>query len=259
MPRNPAHAQRRQQELARLLERRPGVSTTWLARHFGVNPMTIRRDLRLLEESGLALRRYGGAVAAHRITFEFAFDRRLQRALEEKRRIGDEAAQRIRRGQTVFLDTGTTTLQVARSLARRAIPCQIATSSLVIASELWGRQHIELMLLGGRVRQGSPDLVGPAIEAMLERLTADLAILGSEGIDPARGSFAGDLEAARVAERMAACARRVIVVADHSKLGLAGPVRYLRINQIDEIITDRGAPRSILTALRARGVTVTTV
>ena len=256
MARGAAQAERRRQELAGLLSRSDGVSTAAMARRFAVSEMTIRRDLKALEEAGVALRRYGGAAPAQRITFEFAFDGRRRTRLAEKRRIGAEAASRVEQGQTVFLDTGTTTLQVARALVRRGVRCTVVTSSLVIASTLWADDCIELVLVGGRVRRGSPDLVGPGTEVMLDRLTADVAFVGSDGIDPRRGSFAGDLETARVAERMAANARRPVIVADSSKLGRAGAVRYMRAAGMRELITDRAAPAGVVQQLRRQGVEV---
>jgi len=245
--------------LPRLLSDGRQVSTAHAALRFGVSQMTIRRDLEALEQTGLALRSYGGAVAAQRITFEFAFDARRRRRLGDKRRIGAAAATQVQAGQMVFLDTGTTTLEVARALAKSGTPCTVATSSLVVASELWGRGQVELLLLGGRVRRGSPDLAGPVTELMLDRLTADVAFIGSEGVDPRRGSFAGDPESARVAECMAAHARRVVVVADSSKLGAAGAVRYMPTESMDELITDAKADRALVSTLRGRGVTVTLV
>ncbi len=230
-----------------------------MARRFEVSQMTIRRDLNALEESGLAIRCYGGAMPAQRITFEFAFDERRRRHLAEKERIGREAAGRVEGGWKVFLDTGTTTLQVARALSTSGVPCTAVTSSLVIASELWGSADVELMLVGGRVREGSPDLVGPATELLLRKLSADIAFLGSDGIDPERGFFAGDVETARVAERMVEGARRAVVVADRSKLGVPAAARYARCEDIRELITDRDAAPGAVEDLQSRGVRVTLV
>ncbi len=257
MARSSAQLEKRRRELIERLGRGESISTTQMARRFGVTVMTIRRDLKALADDGALLRCYGGGIAARRITFEFAFDERHQKHLAEKRRIGRKAATLLAPRQTVFLDTGTTTLEVARALATGDVPFKAVTSSLVIASELWGREQIELMLLGGRVRPGSPDLAGPATEDMLEKITADVAFLGSEGIDPRRGAFAGDFEAARVATRMAESARRVIIVADASKLGQAGDVRYLSTEKMQELITDRAAPKAVVASLRRRGVRVT--
>jgi DeoR family transcriptional regulator of aga operon len=130
----------------------------------------------------------------------------------------------------------------------------VATSSLVIASELWGRGHVEILLLGGRVRRGSPDLVGPATELMLNRLNGDIAFIGSDALDPSRGSFAEDMGAARVAERMAAHASRVVVVADSSKLGLAAPFMCMPIEDIDDVVTDAEAAGESSAALAENGV-----
>lgn len=259
MPRSPVQAERRRRELAEMLARGRGVSTAAAAKRFGVAPMTIRRDLQALAAAGTAVRSYGGAVPARRITFEFAFDERHERHHAAKVRIGAAAAADVEPGQTVFLDTGTTTLEMARALARRGLPCRVATSSLVVASELWAHETIELLLVGGRVRRGSPDLVGPGTELMLERLTADTAFLGTDGIDPARGCFARDIEAARVAERMAAGARRRVVLADASKLGAAGGAKYLDLADLDELITDRSAARRTVAAIRRHRLRVTMV
>ena len=259
MARSSAQLEKRRRELLERLGRGESISTTRMARRFGVTAMTIRRDLKALAADGALLRCYGGGIAARRITFEFAFDERRQKHLAQKRRIGRKAATLLAGRQTVFLDTGTTTLEVARALAARDTPFKAVTSSLVVASELWGRERIELMLLGGRVRPGSPDLAGPATEDMLEKLTADVAFLGSDGIDPKRGSFAGDFESASVARRMAESARRAIIVADASKLGRSGAVRYLSTEKMPELITDRAAPKAVVAALRRRGVRVTLV
>ncbi|MHC4982121.1 MAG: DeoR/GlpR family DNA-binding transcription regulator [Planctomycetota bacterium] len=259
MPRSAAQALHRQRRLAKMLSARQDLSVAQAARRFGVSETTIRRDLKALEESGACVRCYGGAVAAQRITFEFAFDQQRQQHLAEKTRIGAEAAELVQPGWVVMLDTGTTTLQVTRALARRGTRCTVITSSLVIASELWGREDIKLMLAGGQVRPGSPDLVGPATEAMLEEFTADVAFLGSDGIDPARGCFTVDVEAARVCQKMAAGARRVVVVADSSKLASAGAVRFLKLTDIDDLVTDTGANAAVVRRLRRRGVNVVRV
>jgi DeoR family transcriptional regulator of aga operon len=259
MPRTPDQAHRRQRALREMLARGDRLSTVRLAARLGVAPMTIRRDLDALQKDGALVRTHGGALTPRRITFAFAFEKRRQRHLAEKRRIGAEAARRVRAGQTVLLDTGTTTLEVARALAARALPCRVATSSLVVASILWGRSPVNLVLLGGRVRQGSPDLVGPGTEVMLGTLVADIAFIGSEGLDPVLGSHAEDPDAARVTVRMAANARRVVCVADASKLGRTGPVRCLALTDLDELITDRAADRPLVADLRTRGVRVSLV
>ena len=226
MARTAVQAENRRSQLQTMLAQGHSISVTNVARDFGVNPMTIRRDLKLLEQSGLLVRCYGGAVAAQRVSLEFEFDERYRKNLLEKARIGQAAASLVKPGQTVTIDTGTTTLEIAKALVARNIECTVITSSLVIASVLWGNARIQLWLVGGRVRPRNPDLVGPMTELALDRVTADIAFLGAEGIDPDRGCFNPDLETARVAEKMAAHAHRIIVASDSSKLGMAGPARF---------------------------------
>jgi len=240
-----------------MLSGKGNISTAVLARRLGVHSMTIRRDLAALEIAGAVIRGYGGALASERITFEFDFDERHRRNLAAKQRIGRLAARRVRPGATVFMDTGTTTLEAAKALTAAGVACRVITTSLVIASHLWAHSSVELLLLGGRVRPRSPDLAGPLTEFALDSLSADIAFLGSEGIDARRGTFAGDLESARVAHRMIQNARRVIVLADGSKIGLTGAVRYAAIDEIDEVLTDSSADPTCVRALRKQHMTVT--
>ncbi len=259
MPRSSVQGKKRRAELTGILSSQRNVSTAQLAGRFGVSEMTIRRDLKELQNSGVALPCYGGAMAAKRISFEFAFDKRHQANIAQKRRIGLAGAGKISDGQIVFLDTGTTTLEIARALSRMNIRCTVITGSLVITSELWGKENIQLQLLGGQVRQKNPDLIGPYSEIMLDRFAADVAFLGSDGIDPVRGSFAGDLDTARIAEKMAFNASKVIVVADSSKLPRTGLARYLQIKNMDELITDKKANPAAVRKLRSQMVKITLV
>ncbi len=259
MPRSRARADQRRQALLSMLAEDGSVSVSEVAESLGVSTMTIRRDLESLERSGCAVRSYGGAVAVQRVTFEFALDREKQANSEQKARIGAAAAARIQPGQSVFLDTGTTTLEVARALASLRIRCSVATSSLVIASVLWGRDPIELTVLGGRVRRESPDLGGPGSELILDRLNADLAILGADSLDPERGCFAQDIDYVRIPEIMAANARTVMIVADSTKIGSTSGVRFLHTSEVDELVTDAAAPADAVEAYRRAGVLVVLV
>jgi DeoR/GlpR family transcriptional regulator of sugar metabolism len=259
MPRNSLNAEARKNALVKVLAEGRQVSIASASERFGVHPMTIRRDLAALEKAGVLVRCYGGGIPAKRITFEFEFDQRRRTNQSEKRVIGAAAAGFVAEGDTVILDTGTTTAEVARALVGSRTRCSVTTSSLVIASELWGVDGIELTLLGGHVRGSSPDLIGPGVELMLNRLSADVAFLGTDGIDANRGCFTIDVEAARVAEKVAASARRVVVVADSSKLGRHAPVRYLPLEEMQELVTDANAPRQFIADLRKRGVRVTIV
>lgn len=256
MPRSSMEGRIRRDKLANILRKQENVSTAELAEQFQVSEMTIRRDLKQLQEEGIAVPCYGGAMAAQRITFEFDFEEHRRLHLAEKRRIGEAAVTEISTGQTLFLDTGTTSLELAKAISRENIHITIITTSLVVASELWARPNIRLQLLGGDVRVRSPDLVGPLTEIMLDRLSADIAFLGSDGIDPDRGSFGSDVETARICERMCANAKKVVVISDSSKLGRVGAARYIKTEDIDLLITDTAADPKLVKRLNNQGVEV---
>ncbi len=258
MPRSAQRARLRRRELTRLLKSGRSVRVTQMARLLGVSAMTIRRDLEALAASGVAVRTYGGAIPAGRISFELAFSERHHQHWPEKRRIGSAAAALIRPGSTVFVDTGTTTLEIARALAGQRIACTVVTSSLVVAAELWRHRQVALLLLGGRVRDGSPDLAGPETQRAVKAMRADAAFLGADAVD-ASGAFAADAEVARVAALMVRRARQAVVVADASKLGRRAGTRYARAAELDVLITDRRADPGLVTAMKRSGLKVTPV
>lgn len=228
----------RRKEILRILRSGASVDTSELSRRLGVSEMTVRRDLKNLEAKNTVLRNYGGATLARRVNLEFEFDRRRQGNLREKRAIGHYAASLVEPNETVFVDTGTTTLEFARELARRDIPATVATSSLAVGSEMWGQEQIRVLMLGGQLREGSPDLTGPLCEHSLELLQASRSFLGCDGLWPERGLFAGDAEGARVSATMLRNSRWRCVLADSSKFRVAAPVRYAELSEIDLLITD---------------------
>ncbi len=240
----------RRRKILKILRSDTSVDTSELARTLNVSEMTIRRDLKQLELQNAILRSYGGATLARRIHLEFQFDQRRQGALASKQAIGRAAADLVEPNETVFIDTGTTTLEFARELARRDIPVTVATSSLAVGSELWGRDQIRVLMLGGQLREGSPDLTGPLCEHSLEMLQATRAFLGCDALHPERGFFAADTEGARVSATMLRNASWRCVVVDGSKIGKTAPVRYASLEDIEMLITDDSAREEDLAALR---------
>jgi len=159
-------------------DRRAGeCSIEQLMKRFGVSGMTVRRDLQSLADQGKVIRTHGGAAMAERISFEFEFLNRVRENHAAKEAIAASAAAQIKDGESVMLDSGTTTLELAKRLrGRRGLT--VITSSLPIAAQLQYDQQIEVLLLGGRLRASSPDLAGALTESNLETLRADAAFLG---------------------------------------------------------------------------------
>jgi DeoR/GlpR family transcriptional regulator of sugar metabolism len=239
------------QELLRADE----VSIDGLAGRFGVSGMTIRRDLELLESRGDVIRTHGGAAPAKRLTFEFSFREKQNRNSHQKSCIAGRAAAHIQDGQVVILDTGTTTLEIARQLmGHRSVT--VITTSLAIVSTLQFAAGVRTVLLGGFLRGGSPDLHGPLTEQNVEMFRADLAFMGADAVDLDGSTYADDLQVVNLDRKMAANAAQVIVVADSSKFGGNGMCRIFGPEDYDSIISDSGLGKDVLKRLARRGVQV---
>lgn len=239
MKKNP-EAHPRRAKILELLAHDGEISVQHLTALFGVTPMTIRRDLEALENQGSLTRTHGGAIFSQRAVAEFAFLEQGRKHQREKEAIAREAAQLVQPGMTIVLDTGTTTLEVARAVAGIS-NLTVLTSSLAIASALHASNNVELVLLGGNVRRRSPDLMGPLTEENLDRFRVRMAILGADGAD-STGVFTTELSIARVSRAMVQCARETVLVADSSKFEHPSFVRYADWKNISRVVTDDGLP-----------------
>jgi DeoR/GlpR family transcriptional regulator of sugar metabolism len=228
----------RHSQILEVVHREGGCSVEDLALTLGVSTMTIRRDLQELSDAGQVLRTHGGAVPAARVSFEFRFLKDAQHNAQAKDQIAQRAAELVADGDSVMLDSSTTTLAIARRL--RGMSLTVITTSLPIASELYGCEGIELILLGGSLRSDSPDLAGPITEANLESLHAKIAFIGADGIDKEGRIYNDSPVLGRMLNKMAASADRIYAVADHSKIGKSALMRFGDIKKWDGLITDTG-------------------
>lgn len=243
----------RQHKIAELCSARGEQSVDTLARLFRVSGMTIRRDLQALADAGQVLRTHGGAAPARRVSFDFQFLDRVNSHRVAKLAIAAAAAERVRDGQSVMLDSSTTTLAIAERLRGRA-GLTVVTTSLPIASALQHSPGMEVLLLGGYLRPDAPDLAGPMTEANIEGLRVDVAFLGADGVD-ARGSiYNASPVVARMLGKMAAAAGTVYAVADSSKLGRTALCRFGNVAAWAGLITDAGLARPVAAGLRRAGV-----
>lgn len=215
------------------------LSIEQLTKRFGVTGMTIRRDLQSLEEAGRLIRTHGGVMPADRVSFEFKFLQKSREHAAEKSQIALQAGRLIEAGQTIMLDSGSTTLAIAR-VVRGVQPLTIVTSSLPIASEFFGAPGTEVILLGGSLRKDSPDLMGPVAEAALDMLRADVAFIGAEAIDEQGNLYTQQAEMGRLLSSMARACRKVYAVADSSKIGIGQQrlIRFARLRDWEGLITD---------------------
>ncbi len=212
-------------------------SVDLLADHFGVSGMTIRRDLQDLTDDGQVIRTHGGATAATRVSFEFRFLERARQQAEEKKQIAKTALSLISHGNTVMLDSSTTTLAIARQL-KTLNNITVITGSLPIASELFGQENVTVLLLGGVLRQNTPDLMGAITDSNLENLRADVAFIGADAIDAQGNLYNVSAEIGCMLARMANAATRVYATADHTKLDRHELYRYANLKDWDGLICD---------------------
>jgi DeoR/GlpR family transcriptional regulator of sugar metabolism len=226
-----------------------------LSKQFKVSEMTIRRDLDLLESQGEVIRTHGGAASAKRFTFEFTFRSEHQKNLEQKQSIAKKALDFIQDGQTIILDTGTTTLEIARQLpGQRSV--KVITVSLPIVSQLQFARDIEVILLGGFLRDGAPDLHGPLTEQNLEMFKADVAFLGAGGIDEDGSIYTDDLRVLNLDRKMVEVSSQVVVVADSTKFRRDAMCKVMGPDAYHVLITDGDADSKLVKKLIRKGIQV---
>lgn len=241
------------------IDKRERVSVDGLSTLLGVSKVTIRSDLETLQRQGLLRRTRGGAVRPLADHAELPLEEtRKQRALE-KRRIGAHAASLIAEGDTVFLDVGSTTTEVARSLSPLLRGVTVVTNGLNIASELEAHPNVTVVVTGGTLRRLQHSLVNPFGMRLIEAIHADKLFLGCNGVSETAGITNRNLEEAEIKRRMVANAREVYVLADHSKLGEVSTAAVAPLSSVRQLITDRGGPAARVQALRATGLNVVTV
>ena len=233
------------------------VGVSDLCRRLEVSAATIRRDLGLLEEQRLLTRTHGGAVAQG-VLYELPLRYKSARRQEEKRRIARVAAARVADGAAIGLTGGTTTTEVARGLVDRQ-RLTVVTNALNIASELAVRPNLKLVVTGGVARSESYELVGPIAEASLAALNLDVVFLGVDGIALDAGLTTHHEVEAHTNRALIERAKRVVVVADSTKIGRAAFARICEIERVHELITDEAANPAVLAELSDAGVDVTTV
>jgi DeoR family transcriptional regulator, aga operon transcriptional repressor len=249
--------------LLELLAETDRVSVEDAADRLGVSQATIRRDFDQLAQQQMITRTRGGAVA-NGVSYDLPLRYKSAKHSAEKQRIGEAAAGLVAPGQVVGLNGGTTMTEVARALAVRpdlnstgeGAQLTVVTNALNIANELLVRSRMKIVVAGGVVRPQSYELVGPLGSALLAEVTLDIVLLGVDALDVELGAAAHHEGEAAMNSLMVARAKRVAVIADSSKLGGHAFARICPISAVDTLVTDSGAPESLLAAFREAGVHV---
>ncbi|MGO8984681.1 MAG: transcriptional repressor AgaR [Terriglobales bacterium] len=260
MPSDGLLNEERRREILGVLHRDGRVLVKDLARHFRISQITIRKDLEFLDGQGVIQRTHGGALPVpNGALLDPSLREKEKLHSKEKALIAVAAARLVEEGQSVLLDSGTTTTAIARALKNKnKVRLTVITNAINIAAELAGTQ-IEVILTGGMLRKNSFSLVGPLAERTLRQLSADILFLGVDGFDTRAGLFTPNLLECEVNRVMVEIARRTIAVCDSSKFGRRSLSNIVPVAAVHEVITDKKIPRPDLRALRDTGVKVTLV
>jgi len=252
--------------LLELLTNSGRVTVEDAADQLQVSQATIRRDFDQLAQQQMITRTRGGAVA-NGVSYDLPLRYKTAKHSAEKQRIGAAAAALVSPGMVVAINGGTTTTEVARALAVRPelsssaddAQLTVVTNALNIANELLVRSRMKIVVTGGVVRPQSFELVGPLAGGILREVTLDIALLGVDALDVTLGAAAHHEGEAAMNNLMVARARRVVIIADSSKLGMHAFARICPIERIDTLVTDGGASDATVAEFEAAGLTVVRV
>jgi DeoR family fructose operon transcriptional repressor len=245
----------RQAEILALIRQEKRVSVTSLAERFAVVGETIRRDLADLENRGLIRRVHGGAIPVDRVVFEPPIEARHDLMRPEKERIALAALAELPSEGSVFIEAGSTTSFLAGVLPADC-SLTIVTNGGYIASSLARHPNLTVLAVGGRVRPRSLACVDDWALDTLSKLRVTVAFLGTNGLSIENGLTTPDSSEAAVKRAMLSIAQHTVLLADHSKIGVASLLRYGELDQIDMLITDSGLPQSQERDLQDAGIRV---
>jgi DeoR family transcriptional regulator, fructose operon transcriptional repressor len=249
----------RRQQILDLLNQASGgpVTIPDLSRALGVSEMTVRRDLERLEEQEQIRRIYGGALSANRMGVEQALADRAGQASPQKVEIGRMAARLVQDGDTILLDSGTTTRQVARNLGALG-SLTVVTNNIPITEELEAYPQIKIILLGGQMKHREKCTIGPIARQALELFRVDTAFLGTAGFSIADGITDIDMAEVEIKQTMIRAARRVILVCDSSKYGTPALIRVAPLSAVHILISDDDLPEDAIREMESLGIEVIT-
>jgi len=219
----------------------------------GASLATVRRDLQVLQEAGAIDRVHGGARIAEGSSVELAFQEREKRQLAAKRAIAAAAYERLSPRTAVFLDAGTTVLQLAKLIRINPIPLRIFTNGLIVAQEFLNVPNLDVVLLGGQLRSENASLVGPQAEAMLESIWFDQLFLGASAISSDGAIYSVDSAEASVNRKMLSRSNSKFVLTDSTKFGATATYKVAPLSEA-KLITDIGLSNEWRAQLARAGV-----
>jgi len=244
----------RLERIRRLLKQQGVVTVVELSRELAVSPATVRRDLVELDIRGQIRRVHGGAVRVEGRLDEQVFEDKTAVAAKQKQRIAEAAFKFVKPNDSVFLDGGSTVLALARLLGDMN-GLTVVTNSLRVASTFSGSGP-RMILVGGEFRRLSQTFVGSLTQPLLEQISVDVAFMGTIGLSHDEGMTTTDPREGHTKELVMSHARQVVLLADSGKIGAVSFVKVGSLENVDVIISDKGAKAGDAAKLRKRGIKV---
>jgi DeoR family fructose operon transcriptional repressor len=249
------YAEERQAQIATLARQEGRVEVASLAEHFGVTTETIRRDLTALERHGALRRVHGGAIPLERLGFEPRLETRDAVMTSEKERIAKAALAELPDEGAILIDAGSTTIRFAEAIPNDR-ELTVVTDALNIAVRLAPRPNLTVLVLGGRVRARTLAAVDVWALDLLGNVFVDVAFMATNGVSVERGLTTPDPTEAAIKRAMIGAARRVVLLADHTKAGNDHLIRFGDLADVDTLITDTGLNAELSSDIEAAGVRV---
>lgn len=250
--------ERRREIIMDLLNREGKVKVSELSKLFGISEVSIRSDLAFLEKQNMLQRVHGGAVSTLLGYYHLSFNERMKECEDEKRRIGKALAKRIEDGDSIMVNSGTTTFYAAQEM-RNMRDLIIITNAISIATEIAYSDTTQIILLGGNYDHQYRYSYGSDTLSQLEKYRTRKMIMSVDGVDANVGVTTHYYLESEVTRQMMEKSNEVIVLADHTKIGLTGLITIEDISKIDVLITDDKAPKRELDKIKGYGVEVVIV
>ena len=249
-------AEERQREIKVILDKEGSIKVNEISNYFNVSEATIRRDLQEMEEKRVLKRTHGGAVKIDITNFEPSFIDKKDEKQSEKLAIGKYAANMIKNGDTIILDSGTTTLEIAKNINAENVT--VITNSIDIVSELSNKKDkkIELIVAGGILRFNTRAMVGSLCEGIFKNFRVDKAFIGANGITSIEGITTPNFTEAQTKKAMMSSANKVIIVADSSKFQKVCFSMICKAQEITSIITSGDLPNEVIRDFNDIGVEI---
>lgn len=248
----------RHQYILTKLKKEGTVKVLDLCHDLNVSSVTIRKDLKLLEDKNLLFRTHGGGTLSNPYTVDKPVNEKEKIRSEEKTGIGEAAAALVGPNDCIIIASGTTVLSLARHIRPQG-NLTVITAALNVAMELNDHPEVEVLLLGGILRKSSSSATGAYAEKILDDFSCSKLFLGVDGIDIEFGLTTTNVAEAQLNRKMISASQKTIVLADSSKFGKRGFGRICGLEDVEQVITDAGISDHMVETLKGMGIEVTIV